>query len=55
MALLGTGRGWFNHLVITLYQFKFVAWLSYPFMKGARNMALKLKGVGQIRNLGPKP
>jgi len=55
MALLGAGRGWFNRLVITLYRFKFITWLSYPFMKGARNFALKLKGVGQIRNLGPKP
>lgn len=51
MAKLGTKSDWFNHLNTLLYRSKILAWLSYPFMKGARNIALKLKGVGKINNL----
>lgn len=51
MATLGADSGWFNHVNNTLYKSKTLAKLSYPFMKGARNVALKLKGAGKIRNL----
>jgi len=51
MAQLGADKGWFNHVNNTLYKSKFLAKTSYPFMKFARNMALKLKGAGKIRNL----
>lgn len=51
MATLGADSGWFNHLNNTLYKSKMLAKLSYPFMKGARNIALKLKGAGKIHNL----
>lgn len=51
MATLGADTDWLNQLNKTLYQSKTVAKLCYPFMKGARNIALKIKGVGKIRNL----
>ncbi len=51
MAILGANKGWFNHINNTLYQSKIIAKLSYPFMKGARDIAIKLKGVDKIRNL----
>lgn len=51
MATLGADSGWFNHINNTLYKSRALAKLSYPFMKGARNMALKLKGAGKIHNL----
>ena len=51
MATLGVDSGWFNHVNNTLYKSRTLAKLSYPFMKGARNIALKLKGVGKIHNL----
>jgi predicted DCC family thiol-disulfide oxidoreductase YuxK len=51
MATLGADSGWFNHVNNTLYKSKTLAKLSYPFMRGARNVALKLKGAGKIRNL----
>jgi len=51
MATLGADKGWFNHLNNTLYKSKTLAKVSYPFMKGARNIALKLKGAGKIHNL----
>lgn len=52
MAKLGADSGWFNHINNTLYQSKTLVRISYPFMKGARNIALKLKGAGKIHNLG---
>lgn len=51
MAILGADSGWFNHVNNTLYKSRTLAKLSYPFMKGARNIALKLKGAGKIHNL----
>lgn len=54
MAKLGADAGWFNHINNTLYKSKIFARFSYPFMKAARNLALKLKGVDKIRNLEKK-
>ena len=51
MAMLGADEGWFNCVNNTLYKSKILAKLCYPFMKAARNVALKLKGAGKIRNL----
>jgi len=53
MAVLGGDQGWFNRLNNSLYRSKTIAKRSYPFLKGARNLALKLKGSGKIRNLEP--
>ena len=51
MAEIGSKSDWFNKLNRTLFQNNLFASLSYPFMKAARNMALKAKGVGKIGNL----
>ena len=51
MATLGANTGWFNKVNNTLYKSKTLAKLSYPFMRGARNFALKLKRAGKINNL----
>ncbi|MFK7903014.1 MAG: DCC1-like thiol-disulfide oxidoreductase family protein [Nitratireductor sp.] len=51
MAKLGAEEGWFNRVNNTLYKSKFLVKVSYPFMKSARNMALKFKGADKIRNL----
>lgn len=51
MAQIGKKDMGFNRLNSTLFRSKTLAKLSYPFMRGARNLALKLKGVGRIDNL----
>ena len=51
MAKIGSKSDWFNNLNRILFQNKLFASLSYPFMKAARNTALKIKGVGKIGNL----
>lgn len=52
MARLGADNNLLNQINNTLYKSKTLAKISYPFMKGARNLALKIKGVGKINNLG---
>lgn len=51
MATLGADIGWFNHVNNTLYRSKILANACYPFMKGARNILLRLKGVAKIDNV----
>lgn len=51
MANLGADIGLFNKINNKLYKHKSLTKLSYPLMKTARNLALKLKGVGKINNL----
>lgn len=51
MADIGSKSDWFNKLNRMLFQNKLFASLSYPIMKTARNIALKAKRVGKIRNL----
>jgi predicted DCC family thiol-disulfide oxidoreductase YuxK len=52
MAKLGTDKGMFNKINNGLFQFEPLAKLAYPFMKLTRNVAITLKGVGKIKNLG---
>ena len=54
MALIGSGHGWFNRLNAALFANKTLARISYPFMRAARNLAIRLKGRGRINNLGSK-
>jgi predicted DCC family thiol-disulfide oxidoreductase YuxK len=55
MALIGTSTGWFNRLNAALFRSEKIARLCYPSMKAARNLALCIKGVPQIRNLENVP
>jgi predicted DCC family thiol-disulfide oxidoreductase YuxK len=52
MALIGSERGWLNRMNALLFRSKPVAMFAYPFMRAARNLAIALKGAGQINNLG---
>ena len=52
MALIGSKQGWLNRMNALLFRNKSVAWLAYPFMRAARNLAIALKGAGKIKNLG---
>lgn len=52
MAALGADSGWFNKVNNRLFRHKALARLCYPFMRGARDVALAVKGSGKIRNLG---
>jgi len=51
MAKLGADSGLLNRMNNLLFQSKSLAVLCYPAMKAARNLALKIKGVGRIGNL----
>ena len=51
MAKLGADEGILNTINNKFYKSEILAKISYPFMKGARNLALKVKGVGKINNL----
>ena len=51
MAMIGANSGWFNRFNNALYKSKLLTKLSYPVMKIARSIALKLKGSGKIHNL----
>jgi len=51
MALLGSGHGWFNRMNAWLFRSKTASAICYPPMRAARNFALRLKGVSQLRNL----
>jgi predicted DCC family thiol-disulfide oxidoreductase YuxK len=55
MALIGTSTGWFNRLNAAFFKSEKIARLCYPSMKAARNLALAIKGVPQIRNLENVP
>ena len=51
MGLIGTNQGWFNRMNYLFLRSKFSSRLFYPFLKGTRNLLIKLKGVGKIKNL----
>jgi predicted DCC family thiol-disulfide oxidoreductase YuxK len=52
MALIGSEHGWLNRINALMFRSKRMAWIAYPFMRAARNLAIALKGSGKIRNLG---
>lgn len=51
MALLGTNQGRFNRMNYLLFRSSVFAKICYPSMRGARNLAIRIKGVGKINNL----
>lgn len=51
MAQLGADVGVFNRLNTALFKSKTVARKSYPLMRAARDVLLKLRGVKKIGNL----
>lgn len=51
MAKIGSEQGLFNKINRSLFQSEVMVRLCYPPMRFARNIALAIKGVGQIRNL----
>ncbi len=51
MARLGADDNVLNAINNRLFASRTFARLSYPSMRAVRNVALKLKGVGRIRNL----
>ena len=55
MALLGSGKGWFNRINALLFRSKFIASVCYPTMRATRNTLLRFKGVQKIRNLKLNP
>jgi predicted DCC family thiol-disulfide oxidoreductase YuxK len=54
MGIIGTDIDWFNKINATLFRSKPVAIFCYPFLRGARNLLLKIKGVSRINNLNKK-
>lgn len=48
MATLGADEGFLNRINNHLFKSERMAKLCYPSMRAARNLALKLKGVGKI-------
>ena len=52
MALIGSQHGWLNRMNALLFRNKRVAVFAYPFLRGARNLAVALKGSGKFNNLG---
>jgi predicted DCC family thiol-disulfide oxidoreductase YuxK len=51
MAMLGTGRGWFNRVNALLFRSKFLSAFCYPSMRAGRNLLIRLRGVPRIDNL----
>lgn len=52
MAHIGDSKDLFNGMNRTLFRTRALSKLCYPFMKLGRDIALKIKGVGKINNLG---
>jgi predicted DCC family thiol-disulfide oxidoreductase YuxK len=52
MAFLGSGRGWFNRINALLFRSPRIARFAYPPMRATRNLLVRLRGAGRIRNLG---
>lgn len=53
MARLGADEGLFNQINRNLFRSPLMVKLGYPPMRLAREVALRLKGAGRIRNLEP--
>ena len=51
MALLGSRSGWFNRMNALFFRSGSFARFCYPAIRATRNLLLRFKGVGQIRNL----
>jgi predicted DCC family thiol-disulfide oxidoreductase YuxK len=51
MALLGSNHGLFNKINALLFSSKTVSKVCYPFLRGARNLLLRLRGVQKLNNL----
>lgn len=51
MAMIGSPYGKLNAVCATLFRSRRIAGICCPFLRVARNMLLRLKGVGKIRNL----
>lgn len=51
MGLLGSPKGWFNRANALLFRHRILARCFYPPMRAARNMLLRIKGVGKLNNL----
>ena len=54
IALLGSEQGWYNRMNAWLFRSPRLARLAYPFMRGTRNLLIRLRGVAPINNLGQK-
>lgn len=48
MAMLGADEGFLNRINNHLFKSERMARLCYPTLRAARNLALKIKGVGKI-------
>ncbi len=55
MVLLGSRHGWFNRMNAFLFRYPLLARLGYPVMRVMRNVLLRVRNVGQIRNLALSP
>jgi predicted DCC family thiol-disulfide oxidoreductase YuxK len=51
MAELGSGEGVYNRTNEALFRSAMLARLIYPLLRGARNLALRLRGISKIGNL----
>lgn len=51
MALLGSDYGWFNKMNAALFKSEACARISYPVLRGGRNLLLKILGVQKINAL----
>lgn len=48
MSRIGSGRSWAARASKILFRFRWMAYASYPFLRGARNLLVKIKGVGPL-------
>lgn len=51
MAYLGTNKGWFNRFMYLFFRSQLISKLCYPFMRAIRSLAIRMVGVGKIKNL----
>ncbi|WP_025897096.1 DCC1-like thiol-disulfide oxidoreductase family protein [Sneathiella glossodoripedis] len=51
MAMLGTNRRWFNRLTYLLFRHRTLSKFSYPILRLLRNILIRLRRQGKIRNL----
>lgn len=55
LALVGGTVGWINRLNAFVFKYRWAAKVSYPILRGMRNLLLRLRGVPKIRNLDFDP
>lgn len=51
MSRISTGNSWAARCSKALFRTRFMAYACYPFLRFARNMLIRMKGVGPINNL----